>query len=94
MPPTFRVVAGKDVLNLVPLGAPDKADALLRLSSAERAEVVLYVGDDVTDESVFELDQPVSVRIGASRASAAAYFLESQGAIVQLLARLVALREA
>lgn len=92
----MRTIAGKLVMNVIPAGAPNKADALMNLRSKERADVALYVGDDATDEDVFELDQPgrlVSVRVGASRSSAARYFLKSQREVDALLSRLAGLRE-
>ena len=55
-------------------GAPNKGDALLRLRTSDGAHTALYVGDDVTDEDVFRLDQPgrlLTVRIGKSLTSAA-----------------------
>lgn len=96
LPERMRVVLGKLVVNVVPARAPNKGDALLALRSAEKADTALYVGDDVTDEDVFELDQPgrlLTVRVGQSRASAAAYFLRDQSDIDRLLAKLVTLRE-
>jgi trehalose 6-phosphate phosphatase len=89
-------VPGKLVVNLVPAGAPNKGTALVELRKAEQADTALYVGDDVTDEDVFELEQPgrlVGVRVGASRSSAAAYFLRHQREVDRLLGRLVTLRE-
>jgi trehalose 6-phosphate phosphatase len=96
LPVPMRIVAGKLVANVVPARAPNKGDALLELRDKERADTALYVGDDVTDEDVFELDQPgrlLTVRVGPSRSSAAAYFLRDQAEIDRLLERLVELRE-
>lgn len=96
LPQRQRVVPGKLVVNVVPADAPNKGDALLALRARAGADTALYVGDDVTDEDVFRLDQPgrlVSVRVGASRASAAAYHLRDQREIDSLLARLIELRE-
>ena len=96
LPVRMRVVPGKLVVNVVPERAPNKGDALLELRTMEQADTALYVGDDVTDEDVFELDQPgrlLTVRVGESRASAAAYFLRDQKEMDRLLAKLVALRE-
>jgi trehalose 6-phosphate phosphatase len=96
LPRPMRVVAGKLVVNVVPAGAPNKGDALLELRARERADTAIYLGDDVTDEDVFRLDQPgrlVSVRVGESQSSAAAYFLRDQREVDRLLARLIALRE-
>lgn len=103
----LRIIPGKLVINAVAAKAPHKGDALLALMARERAELALYVGDDVTDEDVFELHQPrehlplswlasasqiLTVRVGRSRSSAASYFLRGQLQIDELLTRLVALR--
>lgn len=96
LPMPMRVIPGKLVVNIVPARAPNKGDALMDLRDAERADTAIYVGDDVTDEDVFELDQPgrlLSIRIGASQSSAAAYYLRDQRAIDRLLSRLVSLGE-
>lgn len=96
LPVPMRVVPGKLVVNVVPARAPNKGDALLELRHSERADTALFVGDDATDEDVFELDQPgrlLTARVGASSASAATYFLRDQDEVDRLLAKLVALRE-
>ena len=96
LPHPMRMILGRFVVNVVPDGAPNKGDALIRLRTQARADTALYVGDDLTDEDVFVLDQPgrlLTVRVGASRSSAAAYFLRAQGEIDDLLAALVAVRQ-
>jgi trehalose 6-phosphate phosphatase len=95
LPVRMRVIPGKLVLNVVPERAPHKGDALLELRRVEQADTALYIGDDVTDEDVFELDQPgrlLSVRVGESRSSAAAYFIRDQSEMDRLLAALITLR--
>ncbi|MBI4951499.1 MAG: trehalose-phosphatase [Myxococcales bacterium] len=95
LPVRMRVVSGKLVVNVLPERAPNKGTALVRLRALEGASTALYVGDDVTDEDVFALDQPgrlFTVRVGASRASAARYFLRDQREVDALLAKLVELR--
>lgn len=95
LPVEMRVVPGKLVINIVPSHAPNKGDALLHLRAKENADTALYVGDDVTDEDVFELDQPgrlLTVRVGESRTSSAAYYLRDQREIDRLLQKLAALR--
>ncbi|MCC6747461.1 MAG: trehalose-phosphatase [Deltaproteobacteria bacterium] len=90
-----REVAGKLVVNLIPEGAPHKGDALVRLRSRARTDTAIYVGDDVTDEDVFALDQPgrlLSIRVGCSRRSSAEYFLRDQREVDVLLRRLATLR--
>lgn len=91
----MRVVPGKLVINVIPRRAPNKGDALLGLRTVEGAHTAFYVGDDVTDEDVFRIDQPgrlLSVRVGESMGSAARYFLRDQREMDVLLERLVALR--
>jgi trehalose 6-phosphate phosphatase len=85
----MRIIGGKLVVNVVPAGAPHKGDALEALRAKEGADTALYVGDDITDEDVFELDQPrrlLSIRVGKTRNSAAAYYLRDQHEIDRLLA--------
>lgn len=92
LPIPVRIVPGKQVVNVVPARAPNKGDAVRELRRAEEASTALYVGDDVTDEDVFEIDEPgrlLSVRVGESTRSAASYFLRGQREIDGLLARLV-----
>lgn len=94
--PSMRVIGGKQVLHVLPRGAPNKGDAVLALRAAAAADTAIYVGDDVTDEDVFGLDQPgrlLSIRVGESPTSAATYFLSDQTEIDRLLARLAALRK-
>ncbi|HEX2880426.1 MAG TPA: trehalose-phosphatase, partial [Polyangiaceae bacterium] len=96
-----RTVLGKEVVNVVPAGAPNKGNALERLSDMEGSEATLYIGDDVTDEDVFRfsIDQEfpfgelLTVRVGQSPSSAASYFLSNQREIDRLLAVLIWLRE-
>jgi trehalose 6-phosphate phosphatase len=95
LPSSFRVVGGKLVMNLVPSGAAHKGDAVLDLRRRESADTAFYVGDDVTDEDVFALDQPgrlLTARVGMSKTSAAGYFLRGQRQIDTLLERLVEYR--
>lgn len=92
LPFAMRTVHGKLVINVVPERAPNKGDALLELRTKEAADVALYVGDDVTDEDVFQLHQPgrlLSIRVGESSHSAAAYFLRNQREIDRLLRSLI-----
>lgn len=95
LPAAMRVVAGKLVVNLVPARAPHKGTALLALREKAAAANALYVGDDVTDEDVFRLNEPehlLSVRVGPSNRSAASYFLRDQLEMDALLWKLVELR--
>jgi len=91
-----RLIGGKQVVNVLPQGAPHKGIALERERARLKCDTAIYVGDDETDEDVFALDQPgqlLSIRVGQRRASAAAYYIENQREIDKLLAALLDLRE-
>ena len=93
----IRVIGGKQVVNILPEGAPHKGIALERERDRLRRDTAIYVGDDETDEDVFGLDQPgrlLTVRVGPKRTSQASYYVKSQAAVDDLLAVLVRLREA
>lgn len=92
-----RVIEGKLVVNLVPIGAPHKGIALRRVQSQLGCDTAIYVGDDETDEDVFSLSgarsQLLSIRIGKNTTSAAEYFLKQQREMDQLLSTLCRLRQ-
>jgi len=90
-----RIIGGKQVVNVLPPGAPHKGVALERERDRLGCDTAFFVGDDETDEDVFALDRPgriLTVRVGASRSSQAAYCLKGQGEVDLLLARLISLR--
>lgn len=89
--PTPRILLGKDIVNVIPCGAPHKGIALLELMHQLNRTAALYVGDDETDEDVFSLPDAriVAVRIGKKKTSAARFYLERQSEITALLRYLV-----
>jgi trehalose 6-phosphate phosphatase len=90
-----RILGGKQVVNLLPLGAPHKGDALERERERLRCDTAIYVGDDDTDEDVFGLDQPgrlLAIRVGEKRASQAAYCIRDQRQVDALIRELWTLR--
>ena len=92
--PDVRVFGGKQVVNLVPIGAPHKGDAL----AAERVRLgckwILFVGDDENDEDAFALaGNIVPVRIGRKQRSHARYYLRTQSEVDELIALLVRLQK-
>lgn len=89
-----RAVHGKMVVDLLPIGAPTKGDAVRDLRQREAAATVLYIGDDATDEDVFALAEPwlIGVRVGLNERSGAGYFVTAQDEIDRLLDCLLALR--
>jgi trehalose 6-phosphate phosphatase len=87
-----RVIGGKQIVNILPAGAPHKGMALERERERLRCDTALYVGDDETDEDVFALDQPgqlLAIRVGARHASLAPYYVAGQRAIDDLLRALI-----
>lgn len=91
----IRVMGGKQVLNVLPIDAPHKGDALERERARLGCDTAIYVGDDETDEDVFGLDQPgrlLTIRVGASQASQACYCIRDQRQIDRLLGLLARLR--
>jgi len=90
-----RVVGGKQVVNLLPPGAPHKGVALERERGRLGCDTALFVGDDETDEDVFALERPgrlISIRVGPARSSHASYCLKGQSEIDALLRALIDLR--
>lgn len=91
-----RILGGKQVVNLLPVGAPHKGLALVRERERLGCDRAIYVGDDDTDEDVFALDDPgrlLTIRVGAKRVSRASYCIPSQRAIDELIQALVDLRQ-
>jgi trehalose 6-phosphate phosphatase len=92
-----RVLNGLLVVDLLPLGAPNKATALQSEMRRLRCQAALYLGDDKTDEDVFALCRRLSllaVRVGRKPRSLAPNYLASQGDVDALLAELLKLRPA
>jgi trehalose 6-phosphate phosphatase len=90
--PAPKLIDGKAVMNLLAPGAPNKGDALQALITGIPASSAVYVGDDDTDEHVFELMLPdvLTIRVGRDDASRAALFLHDQGEVLPLLRHMVA----
>ena len=85
--PQPRVIRGKAVVNLLPVGAFDKGDALRALIGETRCNGVVYVGDDDTDETVFELNLPnvLTLRVEPAADSAAELFVRDQREVLKLM---------
>jgi trehalose 6-phosphate phosphatase len=89
------VFGGKEVINVVLSGTPNKGQALASELSRLRCGWALFVGDDENDEAAFALEGPIiGIRVGRSRRTKARYYLRSQREIDELLAVLVSLRES
>jgi trehalose 6-phosphate phosphatase len=93
--PAARLVEGHYGVNVLPVAAPHKGIAVRALGGRARSESILYVGDDESDELVFSSNAGrglVSVRVGRTRSSRAAYYLRDQREIDRLLDALIDLR--
>jgi trehalose 6-phosphate phosphatase len=93
----IRIIFGKFVCDFVPKDAPNKGDAVLTVQRNLNAGGVLYIGDDVTDEDVFQhaaTRKWLCVRVGHSLQTKAPYYLRNQREIDALLLRMIRLRES
>ena len=90
--PPPRIIAGKFVWSLLPPGANDKGSAVEELIKLAAAPRTLYVGDDVTDEDVFDLQREdlMTIRVGHAAKSAANFFIPDRQTILALLDQLLA----
>jgi trehalose 6-phosphate phosphatase len=88
-----RLVPGKSVLNITPSGSPNKADAVQRLLAQSPNGRFLFMGDDVTDEDAFALNDSrlISVRVGRRVTTAAKYFVRDQRGVDRFLRCIVEL---
>lgn len=87
-PAQARIVTGKRVFNLMPCGDVHKGSAFIEALGRSGCENAIYVGDDKTDEDVFETNDParvMGVHVGVNSRSAAAYHLRTQDEIDELL---------
>lgn len=93
--PGPRRIGGKYVVNLMPMEALTKGEALLAAMDRFRLERAMFFGDDVTDEEVFQLKRVdlFGVHIGKDVHTAATYYLDSQSDILGLLNCIVGIIE-
>jgi len=73
---TLHVFGGKQVVNVAPAGAPDKAAAVQALLARCGAGCAVFAGDDVNDEPVFAAAPAdwLTVRVGSDPAPTQARF--------------------
>ncbi len=90
--PSYRrlvtVVVGKKVLEIVPRASWDKGSAALHIIDRLGGTYLpVCIGDDATDESLFEAfrERGITVRVGASQRTAAKYYVKSPREVSLLL---------
>lgn len=85
--PSPEVILGKNVINLIPHGMPNKLGALLALMQELHSKKAFFIGDDVTDEFVFAAKNAniFSVKVGHRSPLSAEHFIKHQKDIGRLL---------
>jgi len=90
----LRVLAGKKVLELLPVGANNKgtavAAAVARIRRRRHFPVLIFAGDDRTDETVFARmgRRDISIHVGRRVRSRAKFFLRSPRQVCRFLLQL------
>lgn len=89
--PAPRLIVGKASVNVLPQGKYGKGTAALALMHHLRKTGLFFIGDDETDEDVFELSEGLAmgVRVGRHAESRAQYYLNHQGEIEEVVRFLV-----
>jgi trehalose 6-phosphate phosphatase len=89
--PKPRLIFGKASLNVLPPGNTRKGEAALALMIHLRRAGLFFVGDDETDEDVFELKEGLimGVRVGRHPESRAQYYLKHQSEMEDVIRFLV-----
>ena len=90
--PQLHLLSGKKVWELLPDRRTSKWTAIrhiLKLARRRRSgrRLVFYLGDDSTDERVFEKMKGISVVVGRRRLTAARFFLRSPAEVKEFLVR-------
>lgn len=85
--PSPEIILGKNVINLIPHGMPNKLGALLALMQELHSRKAFFIGDDVTDEFVFAAknENIFSVKVGHKSPLSAEHFIRHQKDIGRLL---------
>jgi trehalose-phosphatase len=91
--PSLRLLHGKKVVEVLPPGNVTKWTAIRSIlrSTTGKSPFVTYLGDDVTDERVFERLAGISVVVGEKKQTAAPYYLSSLAEVREFLKRFAAL---
>lgn len=89
-----RVIEGKSVVEVL-LSDADKGKAIDHLRETFHASIVVFFGDDITDEDVFAVMRPedISVKVGREE-TLARYRVDDPKAVAESLSSLLAARRA
>lgn len=85
--PKPEIIKGKNVINLIPHGMPNKLGALTSVMKSLNYQRAFFIGDDITDEFIFAAKNKdiFSVKVGSNSPLSAEYYIESQSEIERLL---------
>lgn len=92
LPEGWQAFPGRGLVDLLPVGMPDKADAVLQLEQASAADLVVFMGDGSNDECVFQRAKPhwLTIKVGTGNPTAARWRLaEGPIAVHQAIALLL-----
>ena len=89
--PRPKRIGGKYVVNLLPMEALSKGEAMVAAMDRFGLKRAIYFGDDITDEEVFKLKcvDVLGVHIGKDNQTTAAYYLNRQSELLALLNSMV-----
>jgi trehalose 6-phosphate phosphatase len=90
---SLHIFGGKKVVNVTSAWAPNKADAVARLAQQLQSEALVFVGDDINDEPVFERSRPgwLTAKVGLEDPhSKAQFYLNTTADVEWLLAQMLA----
>lgn len=89
--PAPRLIGGKCVLNLLPPDAPDKYQAICQILAHSGCDNVIFAGDDLTDDVVFEQAPQdwLTVRVEPVAGHRARFHLSHQSEMYLFLQRLL-----
>ncbi len=95
---TVKMTTGKKVLEVKPNVSWGKGHAVLRvlkLLASRGKPLIVYIGDDKTDEDAFRLLRrtAITIRVGWSRSSCAAYFVHSPTEVQEVLKAIDSIRD-
>lgn len=93
--PHPKLIGGKYVVNLLPQQAFGKGSALESVMERVGAKNAIYFGDDETDEDVFRLEHDgiLGIHVGRDESTAAAFYLNQQSEMLELLESMIAILE-
>jgi trehalose 6-phosphate phosphatase len=93
--PSPKRIGGKFVVNLAPMEALTKGEALTAAMDSFGLKRAIFFGDDVTDEEVFKLSgvDLFGIHIGKDDRTAASYYLNTQAEMLGILDSMVGMIE-